>query len=137
MEETFLSKQPRCSIIYGIKVNLITVSTPAYNSANPYLKSPEDPENNPGIIEHYQLVQKHDIVTKIAGGSRTYSNSITKNFIFTDEDVPIDGYFRNISAHTEFPGSDYLGKTNKIKTIPSMSPAPIPLKLNEEIKLKK
>ena len=65
---------------YGIKVNIITVSTPAYNSTfnvdnDGYMfGNQEDPQGNDGINKQTHMVHKNDDVIDIAGGDVKYSN---------------------------------------------------------------
>jgi RHS repeat-associated protein len=119
---------------YGIKVNLLTVSTPAYNSPfnvdsdNILFGDPEDPQGNPGINQHIQVVHEKDKVVSIAGGTKTYSNpDNTTNYVITQEEVPLSG---GIESHTDLPGSKGFGEY--LKNIPQMKKAPAPTKLDEK-----
>jgi RHS repeat-associated protein len=118
---------------YGIKVNLLTVSTPAYNSPfnvdsdNILFGDPEDPQGNPGINQHIQVVHENDKVVSIAGGSKTYSNpDNTTNYVITQEEVPLSG---GIESHTDLPGSKGFGEY--LKNMPQMKKASAPTKLDE------
>jgi RHS repeat-associated protein len=110
----------------GIKVNLVTLSTPAYNTSSNDAYGggfdSEDPRGAAkGINAHYQIVHEKDDVVNIAGGTEKYNNGTTKNFVITDKQIPFkDG----IDAHTKFPESEKLDDV--LKNIPSMPKAPEP-----------
>ncbi|MGK2860995.1 MAG: hypothetical protein ACSLE0_03635, partial [Chitinophagaceae bacterium] len=82
----------------GIKVNVVTVSTPAYNSLfnidsdNAVFGDKEDPQGNNGINSHSHIIHEKDGVVTLAGGSQTYSNpGITTNYKINQKQVPIEG----------------------------------------------
>lgn len=108
----------------GIKVNLVTLSTPAYNTSgnDPYgggLDS-EDPRGaTKGIYAHYQIVHEKDDVVNIAGGTEKYYNGTTKNFVITNRQIP---YKNGLEAHSAFPSDVKL--YDVLKEIPAMPKAP-------------
>jgi RHS repeat-associated protein len=111
----------------GIKVNLVTISTPAYNTdwKDAYgggLDS-EDPRGAmDGINAHYQIVHESDDVVDIAGGTEEYTNPSTQNYIITNEQIPfVDG----INAHVNLPNSEKLDEA--LKEIPAMPKSPKPI----------
>jgi RHS repeat-associated protein len=120
----------------GIKVNLVTVSTPAYNSSfntdsdNPVFGDKEDPQGNKGINRQIHMVHENDGVVTLAGGDRSYSNpGITTNYLITQQQVPIQGLLKGINAHTDLPSHPSL--TNFLKGIQSMDySVPMP-KIND------
>lgn len=106
----------------GVKVNLITVSTPAYNSEESLKKSElaglESPAEKTSIATHLHFVHRNDIVQSVAQGDKTYapsSNHPVLNNIVDKYWVPIQG---GIDSHTEFPRNqgfaDYLKYVNSI-----------------------
>jgi hypothetical protein len=100
---------------YDARVNLITLSTPAYNGKN----DAENPANDFRINQHYQFVHQNDQVTTFwARGSQTYNNSKTINYVITDKDIPIKGSTFNFDPH-------YLPYNPKfvdyLKTVPAMT----------------
>ena len=72
-----------------VKLQLITVSTPAYNSEG----GPENPADllASGILSwHLHIVHEGDIVGWLAGGGRTHSPSESRvNLVVSEESVPI------------------------------------------------
>jgi RHS repeat-associated protein len=116
----------------GIKVNVVTVSTPAYNSLfntdsdNPVFGDKEDPQGNSGINQHSQIIHEKDGVVTLAGGSQTYSNpGITTNYVINQKQVPIQGTLKGINAHTDLPSHSQF--PSYLKTVPQMNysaPAP-------------
>jgi hypothetical protein len=108
----------------GIKVNLVTLSTPAYNTSGNDAYGggfdSEDPRGSSnGINAHYQIVHEKDDVVNIAGGTEKYNNGTTKNFIITNKQIP---YKDGIEAHTAFPSDGKLDDV--LKEIPAMPKAP-------------
>ena len=118
----------------GVKVNLVTLSTPAYNTSGNDAYGggldPEDPRGAAnGINDHYQIVHEKDDVVNIAGGTEKYSNGKTKNFVITNKRIP---YKDGVEAHTAFPSDGKLDDV--LKVIPAMSKAPAPKKISTEVK---
>ncbi|MDO9184688.1 MAG: RHS repeat-associated core domain-containing protein [Bacteroidia bacterium] len=109
----------------GIKVNLVTIGTPAYNTdeKDAYGGGPdsEDPVSNSGINDHIQVVHKDDDVVDVAGGSETFNSGQTKNYVVTDDDIKYDN---GLDAHIRLPFSKKLGEF--LKKIPEMKKAPAP-----------
>ena len=100
---------------FGTQVNLITLSTPAYNTAN------DEDARNPGIFRHIQIVHKNDNVVNLAGAVETFDNFRTKNYVISENDIPLNG---GLEAHTEvYKQSGYSKFMEGIKKI-SMAPAP-------------
>jgi len=111
---------------HGVKVNLVTLSTPAYNTNGNDAYSggmdSEDPRSSAdGINAHIQVVHQKDDVVNIATGEETYNNGKTKNYVITNEQIP---YNNGIEAHTKFPGDAKLDDV--LKDIPAMPKAPAP-----------
>jgi RHS repeat-associated protein len=89
-------------IIYqktGIKSNVITIATPAYND-----NSSEDPKDKEGIKKHIHIYSEFDGVDKIAGGRETYNNSTSINYKMDGNYFEDDG---NIGTHSN------IGDKNK------------------------
>jgi len=110
----------------GIKVNLVTLSTPAYNTSwnDAYGGGfdSEDPRGAAkGINAHCQIVHEKDDVVNISGGTEKYNNGTTKNFVITTKQIP---YKDGIEAHTAFPSDGKLDDV--LKEIPAMPKAPAP-----------
>ena len=106
---------------FGVQVNLVTISTPAYNGENDV----ENPEGNPGIFNHRQIVHENDNVVELAGGSETYNENI--NFVITEEQISLKG---GIESHTDLPFHSGLSAfLNTIFTLPN---APAPVGLDEQ-----
>jgi RHS repeat-associated protein len=110
----------------GIKVNLVTLSTPAYNTSGNDAYGGgldlEDPRSSAkGINAHYQIVHEKDDVVNIANGTEKYNNGTTKNFVITNEQIP---YENGIEAHTKFPSDKKLDDV--LKKIPKMPEALAP-----------
>lgn len=113
-----------------VKVNLITLSTPAYNTDGKDALGGgldnEDPRSaKDGINSHYQIVNEKDNVVNIAGGEEEYKNDFTKNYMIDNNQIPMKN---GIDAHTELPGSDMLNDV--LKGIPTMPKAPAPKNIN-------
>lgn len=103
---------------YDARVNLITLSTPAYNDKN----DPENPAANNRINQHYQFVHSNDQVTTFwARGDRTYNNSKTVNFLITDKDIPIKGSTLDFSPHYLPYETKFIGY---LKNVPAMTTPP-------------
>ena len=85
---------------YGIKVNLITVGTPAYTESG----DTENPAGNPGVFQHMQIVHQKDPVANLAGGIKKYPSAF--NYVVTYEDIHLSG----ISAHTKLPYASKFGR---------------------------
>ncbi len=123
----------------GIKVNLITIGTPAKNSAfgvdadNPIFGNPEDPQGNPGINSHYHIRHINDGVWKVADalGDKSdayYSNQgITRNWDISNTAIKLDS---PIESHTALPSHPMFGAA--LKQLPKMPSAPGAGKLEEK-----
>ncbi|MEM9836748.1 MAG: RHS repeat-associated core domain-containing protein [Bacteroidota bacterium] len=102
----------------GTEVNLITVSTPAYNGdrGRDGWMLTEDPAKANGIGNHLQIVHENDkVASKYAMGNNeaTYTGGATNNRVITNEEIPIsDG----IQAHY-LPNNSELPKI--LKELPS------------------
>ena len=83
----------------GVKPNIITVATPAYNDG-----SVEDPVNNDAIKMHLHLYSEYDGVDGIAGGNETYDNKTTINYKIDETYISDDGI---IGTHSN------IGNKNK------------------------
>ena len=109
----------------GIKVNLITVSTPAYNTDGQDALGggldSEDPRGSSGINEHVQIVHENDGVVTIAGGEQTFDNSTTDNRVITNDEIQLSG---SIESHVQLPSHPDFEQV--LQTVPSMTPAPKP-----------
>ena len=116
---------------YGIKVNLITLSTPAYNrgSADNWRGDPENPKGNSGINQHIQIVHENDNVVDLAGGTETYTNPGTNNYVIKEKDIPLTG---GIESHTEVYKTPLYSKF--LEGVKPLVKAPPPTGLNTEIK---
>ncbi|MDI9365088.1 MAG: hypothetical protein QM541_09070 [Flavobacterium sp.] len=108
----------------GVKVNLVTVSTPAYTSV---FYDPEDPAGNKGVNSQVHITHSNDDVWFIAGGLPSYPTA--DNYYVQESEIPLKG---GIEAHTDLPESPKLAEV--IKKIPEMKKAPVPTKVNEMIK---
>ncbi|MEM8583038.1 MAG: RHS repeat-associated core domain-containing protein [Bacteroidota bacterium] len=112
------------------KLNLITVSTPAFNTnwkdAYGYGGNIEDPMFSEGINDHIHIVHEDDNVARVArtfSGHRKYNNPDTRNIIITDEDVPIN-FGLGITPHTELPSHPDF--PTFLKGVAPLKPAPAP-----------
>ncbi len=124
---------------FGIKVNIVTVGTPAKNSVfdtdadNWLFGNSEDPQGNPGINSHYHIRHVNDMVWKIAdaAGDKSdpyYSNEpTTTNWDITNIGIKLTG---PIESHTDLPSHPKL-KT-ALKQLPKMPAAPAAGKLEEK-----
>lgn len=111
----------------GIEVNLVTISTPAYNTDGNDAYGggfdKEDPRNSKdGINAHVQIVHEKDDVVNIAGGTEKYNNANTKNHVISNKEIP---YKDGIEAHTKFPSDKKLDDV--LKKIPAMPKADAPV----------
>ncbi|WP_317170311.1 RHS repeat-associated core domain-containing protein, partial [Taishania pollutisoli] len=70
----------------GIKVNIITVATPAYND-----ESQEDPATKEGILRHIHLYSEYDGVDAMAGADETYNNKSSINYKVSKDYIPNEG----------------------------------------------
>lgn len=109
----------------GIKINLITVSTPAYETGeslnNAGLNGLEDPNKKSSINEHVHIVHENDKVGSFwAQGKRTYNASNSeghkvRNQVIKNSDINLKG---SIESHTKLPGHKNLPKQlEKIRKI--------------------
>jgi hypothetical protein len=136
---------------YNIKVNLLTISTPAYNEdvynvapsgipAPTMAPNPENPADNDGINAHTHIVHEKDHVVDIAGGSHVFKKSSlhdVNNIMITDKDLPIP-YKSDTDNLIEFP--DFIRYHTKIpvangierqfEKIPTMKPVSTPTVLS-------
>ena len=123
---------------YGVKVNLVTISTPAKNSEfncdsdNFFYGNDEDPQGNKGIHKHTHVIHQNDGVWKMCDlkeGSTDliYSNSpTTTNYFVPNDYIELNG---PIESHTEFPySSNFPGV---IECLPKMSSPGIPILINQ------
>lgn len=111
----------------GIEVNLVTLSTPAYNTdgydAYGGGFDSEDPRNSKdGINAHIQIVHEKDDVVNIATGTEKYNNANSKNHVISNKEIP---YKDGIEAHTKFPSDKKLDDV--LKKIPAMPKADAPV----------
>jgi len=107
---------------FGVNVNVITVSTPVYQSPGDI----ENPEGNMGINQHIQIIHESDIVAPLVGDAKTYPKTDnTTNFVITEKEVPTKN---KIDAHMFLPNKQAL--SNYLKKIPTMEKAPPPSLLN-------
>ena len=94
----------------GVKINLITVSTPVRSNQS------EQPINKKGINEHIQIVHENDGVTSFWGGDADTINTNTPQ-----KEIDLKG---SIESHTDLPGHPKF--PNYLKKIPRLSnPKPI------------
>ncbi len=124
---------------YGIKVNLITVGTPAKNSAfgtdsdNPVFGNSEDPQGNTGINSHFHIRHVNDMVWKVAdaAGDKSdpyYSNEpTTRNFTIPSSSINLNG---PVNSHTDLPSHRNFGRT--LQDVPTMPAAPAAGTLEEQ-----
>ena len=70
----------------GMKVNIITVATPAYNDG-----SSEDPTGNTSIAKHINIYSEGDGVDAIAGGDERYTNPNTINLKIGEKYIAYEG----------------------------------------------
>ena len=82
----------------GVKVQIITYATPAYNDG-----STEDPAAQDGISKHIHFYSEGDGVDVLAGGDETYNNGTSVNYKIPESVVPHNG---SMDTHTEM-GSKY------------------------------
>jgi RHS repeat-associated protein len=100
--------------LFGIKVNLVTLSTPAYRSGFIF-KDPEDPRESSGINYHVHISHQNDAVWFFATGLPSYP-APTDNYYIQESEIPLRG---GIESHTELPSRAELGKyLGKIPTMP-------------------
>lgn len=81
------------SKIFNLKINLLTIATPAYND-----KSSEDPSTKKGLKSHMHIYSEGDGVDAIAGGDETYNNKTTINLKIGKEYIPHTDYIDTHSA---------------------------------------
>ncbi len=113
-------------IIYdftGLKVNLLTVSTPAYKTDKSLVGSGlaglEDPNKKTSINSHIQVVHKNDDVVNLALGNETYNTNNSahpvKNYVIPEKEVNLSG---GIESHTKLPSNSNFAEY--LKKIPQM-----------------
>lgn len=123
---------------YNIKVNLVNVSTPAYDSwlgvdkDNWLFGNAEDPQGNKGINAMIHVIHENDRVWQAAKADMYYSDDDGKTKDYTilnsDKGVKLDGPGE---SHTKLPSNPNLGKV--LSVIPAMPAAPKPTGLNDAI----
>jgi hypothetical protein len=96
---------------YGMKANLVTISTPAYNywyKDGTMSFHPENPAINPGIKRHYHIVHEQDRVVEIAGGDKIYTTCSPrkKNYVISRFEADL-GW---LGSHVKLPESHDLVK---------------------------
>lgn len=98
--------------VLGVKVNVLTISTPPYNGNNM-----ENPATIAGINEHVNIVHANDPVPDLAtgGGGSLFKNPNTKNFVVQPSDR--DKYNGYAGAHVDFPKSLYFA--DYLKQLPA------------------
>lgn len=121
---------------YKIKVNLINVSTPAYNSwfgvdkDNFLFGNAEDPQGNKGINAMIHVIHENDQVWQAAKADMYYSDDDGKTKDYTilnsKQGVELNG---PINSHTDLPSHPNLGKV--LSVLPAMSAAPKPIGLDK------
>jgi hypothetical protein len=115
---------------FGIKVNLLTVSTPEYHTdwkdAYGGGPDPEDTRFVEGINAHTHIVHEKDTwVTRAAGGNKTFKDKRTNNYVVPNLEIPISD---PVKAHTDLPGHDKFDVY--LKEVPKMKKAPAPAQLD-------
>jgi len=96
---------------YRMRVNLVTISTLAYDywyKDGTMSFHPENPAINPGIKRHYHIVHERDEVVRIAGGDKIYRTCSpkTKNYVISCSESDL-GW---LGSHRELPKSHDLVK---------------------------
>ena len=124
---------------YNIKVNLVNVSTPAYNSwfgvdkDNWLFGNAEDPQGNEGINAMIHVIHQNDRVWQAAKADMYYSDDDGKTKDYTilnsKQGVELNG---PVESHTDLPSNPNLGKV--LSVIPALPAAPKPDGLNKAIK---
>jgi hypothetical protein len=94
------------------------------------LPDAKDPRESKGINKHIHITHDNDAVWFLARGLPSYP-APTDNYSIQQREIPLKG---GIKAHTDLPGSPWLG--NYLEEIPSMTPAPKPSGLDKAIKEK-
>jgi RHS repeat-associated protein len=99
----------------GKKVNIITISTPAYDLI-PF--NNENPEGNKGILNHIHIVHENDNVGIIGAGldGHKYEYLGDENYVISEEEIPLSG---GIESHTELPQHEKFD--DFLKKIPSLN----------------
>jgi RHS repeat-associated protein len=113
--------------LFDVKVNLITLSTPAHRSGFIF-KNPEDPRESTGINYHINITHENDAVWFFARGLPSFP-APSDNYYVQEKEIPLKG---GIESHTELPKAPELGKY--LEKIPTMIDAPKPLLLDKYIK---
>ena len=126
---------------YKIKVNIIAVSTPAYNSwfgvdkDNFLFGNAEDPQGNKGINSMIHVIHQNDRVWQAAKADMYYSDDDGKTKDYTIQNskkgVELNG---PVNSHTDLPTHPNLGKV--LSVVPAMPAAPKPTGLDQAIKAK-
>jgi hypothetical protein len=121
---------------YNVKVNLINVSTPAYNSwfgvdkDNILFGNAEDPQGNQGINSLIHIIHQNDRVWQLAKADMYYSDADgkTRDFTIVQNSPELNG---PINSHTNLPSSPVLGLA--LSLLSPLRPAPVPTGLNNAI----
>jgi hypothetical protein len=97
----------------GMKVQLISVATPAYNDS-----SIEDPSTHSSISKHIHFYSQYDGVDAIAGGAEQYDNGFTRNYkipasVMSDHG-PINTHIYLGDKKTNFGFAEYLKGVKKL-----------------------
>jgi RHS repeat-associated protein len=125
---------------YGIKVNLITIGTPAKNSQfdvdcdNPAFGNQEDPQGNDGINHHYHIRHVNDLVYSISDviedSDAYYTNEgITQNFTIPNTIIELEP---PVDAHTKIQSHEYFDEA--LSFLSPMPSAPKPYFINLIVK---
>lgn len=122
---------------YNVKVNLINVSTPAYNSwfgvdkDNFVFGNAEDPQGNQGINAMVHIIHQNDRVWQLAKADMYYSDDDgkTRDFTIVKNSPELNGPF---NSHTNLPSSAVLGQA--LSLLSPLPNAPVPTGLNNAIK---
>jgi hypothetical protein len=122
---------------YNVKVNLINVSTPAYNSwfgvdkDNFVFGNAEDPQGNQGINAMVHIIHQNDRVWQLAKADMYYSDEDgkTRDFTIVKNSPELNSPF---TSHTNLPSSSVLGQA--LSLLSPLPNAPVPTGLNNAIK---
>ncbi len=98
----------------GVKVNIITIATPAYNGSNDV----ENPSNHKeSINDHIHVYNKIDRVQSTAG-DRSYSNEKTRNY-----EIKVSEFYKATDAIKAHSFDAYHPSTIARANIPKLKPA--------------
>lgn len=120
---------------YKIKINIVAVSTPAYNSwfgvdkGNFLFGNAEDPQGNKGINSMIHVIHQNDRIWQAAKADMYYSDDDGKTKDYTilnsKQGVELNG---PVNSHTDLPSHPNLGKV--LSVVPGMPATPKPTGLN-------